>query len=102
MQIARNSLEAAAGPSDWFTGTLYIDTVATPADASRLSASNVHLTPGARTAWRTHANGQTSFVLEGIGLCHRRGGPIEVIRVGFANSGRLVFVDESAEAIATP
>ena len=47
-----------------------------------LSASSVHFTPGARTAWRTHPNGQTIYVTEGTGLCQRRGGPIEVIRPG--------------------
>jgi quercetin dioxygenase-like cupin family protein len=82
MQITRNSLETAAGPSDWFTGAVYIDTVAAPSDRSQLSASSVHFTPGARTAWHTHPNGQTIFVTEGVGLCQRRGGPVEVIRPG--------------------
>lgn len=82
MQITRSSIETAAGPSDWFTGAVYIDTVAAPSGASRVSASNVHFTPGARTAWHTHPNGQTIFVLEGVGLCRRRGGPVEVIRPG--------------------
>jgi quercetin dioxygenase-like cupin family protein len=82
MQITRNSLDTAAGPSDWFTGSVYIDTVAAPSAGSRLSASSVHFTPGARTAWHTHPNGQTIWVLEGVGLCGRRGGPIEVIRPG--------------------
>ena len=82
MQITRNSLETSAGPSDWFTGAVYIDTVAAPSELSRLSASSVHFTPGARTAWHTHPNGQTIYVLEGVGLCQRRGGPIEVIRPG--------------------
>jgi quercetin dioxygenase-like cupin family protein len=44
--------------------------------------SNVHFTPGARTAWHTHPNGQTIFVTEGVGLAQHRGGPIEVIRPG--------------------
>jgi quercetin dioxygenase-like cupin family protein len=82
MQITRNSLDTAAGPGDWFTGTVYIDTVAAPAGGSRLSASGVHFTPGARTAWHTHPNGQTIWVTEGVGLCQRRGGPVEVIRPG--------------------
>jgi quercetin dioxygenase-like cupin family protein len=82
MQITRNSLDTTAGPEDWFTGAVYVDPVAVPSDASRLSASSVHFTPGARTAWHTHPNGQTIFVLEGIGLCQRRGGPVEVIRPG--------------------
>ena len=82
MQITRNTLETARGPSDWFTGAVYIDTVAAPSNASRLNASSVHFTPGARTAWHTHPNGQTIWVTEGVGLCRRRGGPIEVIRPG--------------------
>src|ERR687883_426910 len=82
MQITRNSIETTAGPRAWFTGAVYVDTVATPAASSRLNASSVHFTPGARTAWHTHPNGQTIWVTEGLGLCQRRGGPIEVIRPG--------------------
>ena len=82
MQITRNSIETAAGPSDWFTGAVYLDTVATPLHRSRLSATSVHFTPGARTAWHTHPNGQTIFVTEGVGLAQRRGGPLEVLRAG--------------------
>ena len=82
MQMTKNGIDTAAGPSDWFTGAVYIDTVAAASGASRLSASSVHFTPGARTAWHTHPNGQTIYVLEGVGHAQRRGGPIEVIRPG--------------------
>jgi quercetin dioxygenase-like cupin family protein len=82
MQITRNSLETVKGPADWFTGDVYIDAVAAPSGPSRLNAASVHFTPGARTAWHTHPLGQTIFVTEGLGLCQRRGGPIEVIRPG--------------------
>jgi quercetin dioxygenase-like cupin family protein len=82
MQITRNTTETRPGPSEWFTGAVYIDTAAAPSNGSRLSASNVHFTPGARTAWHTHPNGQTIWVTEGIGLAQRRGGPVEVIRPG--------------------
>ena len=82
MQITRDGLDTARGPSDWFTGAVFIDTIAAPSNGSRLHASNVHFTPGARTAWHTHPNGQTIWVTEGIGHCQRRGGPIEVIRPG--------------------
>jgi quercetin dioxygenase-like cupin family protein len=92
MQITRNSLDTATGPGDWFTGIVYIDTVATPTAGSRLSTSSVHFTPGARTAWHTHPNGQTIYVTEGIGLCQHRGGPIEVIR-----SGDRVFFEPGEE-----
>ncbi len=82
MELTRNSLETARGPSDWFTGAVYIDTVATPSGSSRVAGASVHFAPGARTAWHTHPNGQTIFVTEGLGLCQRRSGPIEVIRPG--------------------
>jgi len=80
MQITRNSIETMAGPSEWFTGAVYIDAVATPSERFRLQAASVHFTPGARTAWHTHPNGQTIYVIEGICLCQSRGGPIDVIR----------------------
>lgn len=82
MQIARNSVKTNRGSSEWFTGAVYVDTVAVPSNGSRISASSVHFTPSARTAWHTHPNGQTIWVTEGVGLCQRRGGAIEVIRPG--------------------
>ena len=30
MQITRNSLETMRGPSDWFTGAVFLDSVAAP------------------------------------------------------------------------
>jgi quercetin dioxygenase-like cupin family protein len=82
MQITKNSTKTMTGPSEWFTGRVYVDSVAAPSGPSRFSASSVHFTPGARTAWHTHPNGQTIYVTEGVGLAQRRGGPIEVIRPG--------------------
>jgi quercetin dioxygenase-like cupin family protein len=82
MQITKNSIETTPGPGAWFTGAVYIDSVATPSEPSRVQAASVHFTPGARTAWHTHPNGQTIYVTDGIGLCQSRGGPIEVIRPG--------------------
>jgi quercetin dioxygenase-like cupin family protein len=82
VQVTRSSLETARGPAEWFTGPVYVDTVAAPSGASHVSASSVHFTPGARTAWHTHPNGQTIYVLEGVGLAQRRGGLVEVIRPG--------------------
>ncbi|TME74558.1 MAG: cupin domain-containing protein [Chloroflexi bacterium] len=82
MKVTRNSMGTNKGPSEWFTGAVYIDTVAAPLGASRLNASNVHFAPGARTAWHRHPNGQTIYVTDGVGRAQRRGGLIEVIRPG--------------------
>ena len=82
MQITRSSTDTAKGPADWFTGEVYIDAVAVAQAPGRVQANLVHFTPGARTAWHTHPLGQTIYVTEGIGLCQRRGGSIELIRPG--------------------
>src|ERR1700709_741072 len=82
MQLTKNPSEHTPGPGDWFTGAVFIDAIAAPSGPSRLAAANVHFTPGARTAWHTHPNGQTIYVTDGIGLCQREDGPIEVIRPG--------------------
>ena len=82
MQITRSSIETRTGPGEWFTGAVFIDSVAAPADGSRLSASSVHFAPGARTAWHTHPNGQTIYITEGVGRVQRRGGPVEQVQTG--------------------
>lgn len=82
MQITRSSIDTTKGPADWFTGEVYIDTVAAPAGSSTLAAALVHFGPGARTAWHTHPHGQTIFITEGVGVCQREGDPIEVVRPG--------------------
>lgn len=86
MQITRNFDETMSGPSEWFTGNVYLDTIASPSPPSRVGAASVHFTPGARTAWHTHPFGQHIYVTEGVGLCQRRGGSIEVIDPAITSS----------------
>ncbi len=75
MEITRSSIDGATakGPAEWFTGDVYIDSVAAPVAPSRVQGSLVHFMPGARTAWHRHPLGQSLFVTGGIGLCQRRG-----------------------------
>ena len=82
MQITRDASETGTGPSDWFTGTVYIDAVAAPSEGSRVQAARVHFTPGARTAGHTHPTGQTIYVTDGVGRCQSRDGTVETIRAG--------------------
>ncbi len=42
----------------------------------------MHFTPGARTAWHSHPNGQTLYVTEGVGLVARHGSAPREIRTG--------------------
>ena len=82
MEITRSSIDTAKGPADWFTGDVYIDTIAAPAGSSTVASALVHFAPGARTAWHTHPLGQTLIVVDGVGRVQRQGGPIEEIRPG--------------------
>jgi quercetin dioxygenase-like cupin family protein len=91
MEITRSS-ETSRGPDAWFTGEVFIDTAAVAAKGSRISASVVHFTPGARTAWHRHPHGQSLWILEGAGLVQRRGGPVEPIR-----AGDRVFIEPGEE-----
>ncbi len=70
------------GPAEWFTGDVWIDGIARGEEPSRVRVSAVRFTPGARTAWHSHAVGQTLYVTEGRGLVQCRGGGIEEIRAG--------------------
>lgn len=82
MHITRLVPESRKAPAEYFTGDVYVDVIAEPADSSRCASNAVHFSPGARTAWHTHPHGQTIFVTEGIGRCQKRGGPIETLHPG--------------------
>ena len=75
---------SAEGPGNWFTGQVWIDPIASGHGPAPLSLGNVHFTPGARTAWHSHAIAQTLHVTEGEGLVQSRGEPIIRIRPGDA------------------
>jgi quercetin dioxygenase-like cupin family protein len=69
------------GPSDWFTGDVYVDAIA-QAQGAALTIAAVHFTPCAHTAWHHHTIGQTLYVTEGIGYVQSRAGPLITIRPG--------------------
>jgi quercetin dioxygenase-like cupin family protein len=77
MEIEPN-IPTRKGPAEHFTGDAWIDMVAKPRPApapavARLIAGMVRFAPGARTAWHTHALGQTLHVTQGIALVQARG-----------------------------
>ena len=73
---------SAKGPADRFTGDVWMDAIAVGKEPARIRVSAVHFTPGARTAWHSHALGQTLYVTDGQGLVQSRGGDIVTIRSG--------------------
>lgn len=62
-----------------FTGDVYFDVIYRGKEPSRMRVNTVRFAPCARTAWHTHAVGQTLRVTDGVGLVQSRGGEIVVM-----------------------
>jgi len=73
---------SSKAPAEWFTGDVWIDIIVRGEEPSRVRVNAVHFTPGARTAWHSHAVGQTLYVTEGVGFVQSRDGDIMTIRPG--------------------
>jgi quercetin dioxygenase-like cupin family protein len=70
------------GPAQMFTGDVWIDLIAFGVEPSRVRVNAVHFAPGARTAWHSHARGQTLYVTEGRGFVQSRGAEVASIGPG--------------------
>ncbi len=83
MEITRaGALASQAGPADWFTGRVRVDTLIGAQEGVRPAAASVTFEPGARTRWHTHPLGQTLLVTAGLGWAAREGGGREELRPG--------------------
>ncbi|NNU27080.1 (R)-mandelonitrile lyase [Isoptericola sediminis] len=68
-------------PPEQFTGDVWLDPIAYPQDAGQsMVVAKVRFAPGARTAWHSHARGQTLHVTNGFALVGTRDGT--VVRAG--------------------
>jgi len=93
MRLTRSGERStAAGPADWFTGTVFVDGLRDPDGQSAIGCAHVRFAPGARTAWHVHPRGQTLYVTDGVGLVARRGGDVQEIR-----PGDVVYVEPGEE-----
>ncbi|MDQ1722946.1 MAG: hypothetical protein QOI26_2680 [Pseudonocardiales bacterium] len=70
------------GPAKMFTGDVWFDVIVAGEAPSRVRVNTVRFAPGSRTAWHSHAVGQTLHVTEGVGLVQSRGGDIIEMRPG--------------------
>jgi quercetin dioxygenase-like cupin family protein len=70
------------GPAAMFTGEVWMDSIAQGEEPSRVRVSLVRFAPGARTAWHSHALGQTLYVTDGVGRVQSRGEEVAEIRPG--------------------
>jgi quercetin dioxygenase-like cupin family protein len=72
----------AQAPAERFTGHVYVTPLHTPREPSRLIASLVRFTPGARTNWHSHHLGQALYCTEGVGIVATRDGTVLRLRAG--------------------
>ena len=77
-----NKQPSVKGPAEMFTGDVWFDVIVRGEDPSRMRVNAVHFAPCSRTAWHSHALGQTLYVSEGVGLVQSRGGEVIEIRPG--------------------
>jgi hypothetical protein len=82
MQMTRNSLKTNAGPSDWFTGTVYIDPIAAPSPPSQDRRSQRPLHPGCPHGVAHPSARSDDLRHRGHRPLPARGGPVEEIRPG--------------------
>jgi quercetin dioxygenase-like cupin family protein len=69
-------------PAQNFTGDVYMNPIFGADGTSRLVAALVRFTPGARTNWHSHANGQLLHCTDGVGVVATRDGTTIRIRAG--------------------
>jgi quercetin dioxygenase-like cupin family protein len=74
--------ESVKGSPEMFTGDVWYDVIVGAEKYPRMRVNIVRFAPGARTAWHSHAVGQTLYVTEGRGRAQSRGGQIIEIRPG--------------------
>lgn len=65
-----------------FSGDVWIDHLVRPNEDSRLSVQRVYFSPGARTPWHEHPDGQIIYVVFGVGRIQHRGGSVRTVRAG--------------------
>jgi len=70
------------GSAEWFTGQAWQDEVVVGTAPSRLRASHVSFSPGARTAWHAHPIGQTLYVVSGVGRLQLEGESVQELKPG--------------------
>lgn len=82
MQVTTGAIAVSAGEPRRYTGPVMVETITLPSGGAELRMQHVHLAPRARTVWSHSARGGTITVVDGVGLCQRRGGEPEVVRPG--------------------
>jgi len=83
MAVIRASARATKlATEENFTGQVWQDPIIVGQAPSRMRATSVSFSPGARTAWHAHPVGQTLYVLSGVGRLQIEGEPVRELCPG--------------------
>lgn len=66
--VAGTNIEWAEAPDDLFSGAVWFGPLAPPATDESLNTLGVMFSPGARTAWHRHIEGQVLYIAHGAGI----------------------------------
>lgn len=66
--VAASALEWEPAPEEWFSGDVWFGSLAPPSTPDALNVLGVMFSPGARTAWHHHPEGQVLHFTQGAGL----------------------------------
>lgn len=80
--IRVGTYDSVAGPAEYFTGRVRIESAFPANGAAQFSGGYVTFEPGARSAWHTHMVGQTLIITAGVGLTQEWGGPVVEVHPG--------------------
>jgi len=80
--VRAGSRATKQGAAANFTGVVWQDEVIVGKAPSRMRATMVSFTPGARTAWHSHPVGQVLYCVSGVGRLCLKGEPPRVLNPG--------------------
>jgi quercetin dioxygenase-like cupin family protein len=75
---------ATRSPDGISTAPFWVEILLEGSADGENTAMRATLDPGTITRWHTHPRGQLLYVLSGLGLAQRDGGPVEALRAGDA------------------
>jgi quercetin dioxygenase-like cupin family protein len=82
MTIRRPGAAIARAPDGIASAPFWAEVLFDSAREGENTIMRAHLEPGVVTHWHTHPRGQLLYVLSGVGLAQRDGGPLEELRGG--------------------
>ena len=80
--IHRAGADIRRSPTGIASAPFWVETLVEGSEDGDLTAMRCTLEPGVMTRWHTHPHGQILYVLSGVGLAERHGGPAEELRAG--------------------